>query len=57
MRRPWDPSKGSDGRRGDYSAVVMVGVDRQGMLYVEADLARRPHLLMAHLCAKRTIGT
>jgi predicted phage terminase large subunit-like protein len=37
-----DPSKGSDARRGDYSALVMLGVDRQGILYVEADLARRP---------------
>ena len=37
-----DPSKGSDSRRGDYSALVVLGVDRQGMLYVEADLARRP---------------
>lgn len=37
-----DPSKGNDARRGDYSALVMLGVDRQGMLYVEADLARRP---------------
>ena len=37
-----DPSKGTDARRGDYSALVMLGVDRHGMLYVEADLARRP---------------
>ena len=37
-----DPSKGSDARRGDYSAIVLLGVDRQGMFYVEADLARRP---------------
>ena len=37
-----DPSKGSDARRGDYSALVMLGVDRQGIVYVEADLARRP---------------
>jgi predicted phage terminase large subunit-like protein len=37
-----DPSKGSDSRRGDYSALVMLGVDRQGVLYLEADLARRP---------------
>lgn len=37
-----DPSKGSDGRRGDYSAYVLLGIDRQGTLYVEADLARRP---------------
>lgn len=37
-----DPSKGRDARRGDYSALVALGVDRQGTLYVEADLARRP---------------
>lgn len=37
-----DPSKGADARTGDDSAFVMLGVDRQGVLYVEADLARRP---------------
>ncbi|NOY41881.1 MAG: hypothetical protein GXP26_08605 [Planctomycetes bacterium] len=37
-----DPSKGADARHGDYSAFVVLGVDRQGILYVEADLARRP---------------
>ena len=37
-----DPSKGADARRGDYSALVMLGVDRHGVLYVEADLRRRP---------------
>jgi len=37
-----DPSKGSDARRGDYSAFVRLGVDRDGILYVQADLARRP---------------
>lgn len=37
-----DPSKGRDSRRGDYSAFVMLGVDRSGVIYVEADLARRP---------------
>jgi predicted phage terminase large subunit-like protein len=37
-----DPSKGADARRGDFSAFVMLGVSRQGMLYLEADLARRP---------------
>jgi len=37
-----DPSKGRDDRRGDYSALVLLGVDREGVLYVEADLARRP---------------
>jgi len=36
-----DPSKGSDARRGDYSAFVKLAVDQQGLLYVEADLARR----------------
>ena len=34
-----DPSKGSDSRHGDFSALVMLGMDRQGMLYVEADQA------------------
>lgn len=36
-----DPSKGADARRGDYSALVALGVDRHGILYIEADLARR----------------
>ncbi|HEX3725845.1 MAG TPA: hypothetical protein VHV08_06365, partial [Pirellulales bacterium] len=37
-----DPSKGRDAKRGDYSAFVLLGVDADGVLYVEADLARRP---------------
>lgn len=37
-----DPSKGRDARHGDYSALVMLAVDFDGTLYVEADLARRP---------------
>ncbi|NLE39648.1 MAG: hypothetical protein GX621_16640 [Pirellulaceae bacterium] len=37
-----DPSKGAESRRGDYSAFVLLGVDRRGVLFVEADLARRP---------------
>jgi len=37
-----DPSKGRDARRGDYSAYVMLGIDRSGEIYVEADMARRP---------------
>jgi len=36
-----DPSKGSDARRGDYSAFVMLGVASDGVLYVDANLARR----------------
>lgn len=37
-----DPSKGRDARHGDYSALVMLGIDRDGIGHVEADLARRP---------------
>lgn len=37
-----DPSKGRDSRHGDYSALVVLGIDTRGVLFVEADLARRP---------------
>jgi predicted phage terminase large subunit-like protein len=37
-----DPSKGRDARRGDYSALVVVGIDTAGIVHVEANLARRP---------------
>jgi predicted phage terminase large subunit-like protein len=36
-----DPSKGRDAGRGDYSAYVLLGTDPRGIIYVEADLARR----------------
>lgn len=36
-----DPSKGRDDRRGDYSAYVLLGIDAEGTMLVEADLARR----------------
>jgi predicted phage terminase large subunit-like protein len=36
-----DPSKGADANHGDYSAFVMLGIDKAGVHYVEADLARR----------------
>lgn len=36
-----DPSKGGDGKHGDYSALVVVGIDAKGTAYVEANLARR----------------
>ncbi len=36
-----DPSQGRDARRSDYSAFVSLCVDRHGVLFVEADLARR----------------
>jgi predicted phage terminase large subunit-like protein len=37
-----DPSKGKHAKWGDYSAFVMLALDRQGHLWCEADLARRP---------------
>ena len=38
----WDPSKGKKARSGDYSAVVTVGKDREGIVYVmDFDLKRR----------------
>ncbi|MCC7475038.1 MAG: hypothetical protein IT425_06550 [Pirellulales bacterium] len=37
-----DPSKGGDSSRGDYSAYVLLGIDPRGVVYVEADLDRRP---------------
>src|SRR5258708_34456821 len=37
-----DPSKGKDAKHGDYSAFVKLGIDRNQVMYVEADLQRRP---------------
>lgn len=37
-----DPSKGRDGKSGDYSAFVWGGLDEHGTLWVDADLKRRP---------------
>ena len=37
-----DPSKGGQDKVGDYSALVWVGIDRRGLIYAQADLARRP---------------
>lgn len=37
-----DPSKGRHDRRGDYSALVLLGVAGDGTLLVEAELARVP---------------
>ena len=36
-----DPSKGKRDRPGDYQAIVMLGVDANGTLYVDADIKRR----------------
>ena len=56
-----DPSKGADSQHGDYSAFVILGVDPQGILYVEADLARRPTPQMVadgvSLCERHQIDT
>ncbi len=37
-----DPSKGHHSQLGDYSAFVMVALDENGLMYVDADLKRRP---------------
>src|SRR5262245_4424072 len=37
-----DPSKGRDSKAGDFSALVKLGLDRNRIMYVEADLQRRP---------------
>ena len=54
-----DPSKGSDARRGDYSALIVLGVDNEGRMYVDADLARRPMAQMvadaADWCARWSV--
>lgn len=36
-----DPSKGKDAKKGDYSAIVFIGVV-DGKIWVDSDLARRP---------------
>jgi predicted phage terminase large subunit-like protein len=37
-----DPSKGKDADKGDYSALAKIGIDKAGVIFVEADLQRRP---------------
>lgn len=37
-----DPSKGRDARRGDYSAIAYVGVEKTGVVHADMDLQRRP---------------
>jgi predicted phage terminase large subunit-like protein len=37
-----DPAQGRDTARGDYSALVLLGIDERGVVYVEGDLRRRP---------------
>lgn len=51
-----DPSKGADARFGDYSAYAAVAVDARGIVFVEAEMARRPTAEMvaagANLCSR-----
>lgn len=35
-----DPSKGRDARQGDYAAFVLLAVDHDGLMWVEADMVR-----------------
>lgn len=42
-----DPSLGADDRKGDYSAIVFMGLSA-GLLWVDADIARRP---ASQICA------
>lgn len=55
-----DPSKGGQSRHGDYSAFIVLGIDSQGVLFVEADLARRPTPQMVAdgiaLCKKHRVA-
>ena len=37
-----DPSKGKDADHGDYSAYIKLGITQSMVMYVEADLQRRP---------------
>lgn len=37
-----DPSKGAESKSGDYSAIVSMAVGLDGLLYIDADLKRRP---------------
>lgn len=37
-----DPSKGRSDKTGDFSAYVKLGVSHEDVLYIQADLARRP---------------
>lgn len=36
-----DPSKGKDAKRGDYSAIIKLGVNSRGIWFVDADIKRR----------------
>lgn len=49
-----DPSKGRDGKRGDYSAIVKILRTKDGTLYVEADLRRRDSQMIAQHFAEQS---
>lgn len=44
-----DPSKGKDSKSGDYSAFVFLGVDREGMMWVDSEVLRIPAPLIPQL--------
>lgn len=56
-----DPSKGVQSRQGDYSAFVVLGMDDRGVMYVEADLAKRHISQMVAdgltLCERHRVNT
>lgn len=37
-----DPSKGKDAKKGDYQSFIKLAVDQDDVLYVQADMKRRP---------------
>lgn len=45
-----DPSKGRDAKHGDYSAIVTAMMDQHGVVYIDADLARRDTKLIVESC-------
>lgn len=47
-----DPSKGARGGRGDYSALVVLGIDRQGRGWVDAELGRWPTEALVEQCVE-----
>lgn len=48
-----DPSKGRSDKTGDYSACVLLAIDRHDVLHVQADMARRPITQMIADCVGR----
>ena len=47
-----DPSDGKSTERGDYSAIVLAGLDTSNVWHVDADLARRSVMCLAEDCVR-----